>query len=78
MKLLPWEAKAHRIIYKLCEESYKQTNFKKNGRRYKKRRAYAVPELAQKLVECLGNPDESEERAKALFLSYDGIKALSS
>lgn len=75
MKLLPWEQKAHRIIQNLCRESYNQSNTSASGKKYKKHRPYSVPELAEDLIECLANQDE--ERAKALFLSYDGMKSLS-
>ena len=71
--LLPWERKAHDIIARLCYASYRQTNTKKDGTMYKKKRPYSVPKLAADLVECLGAEDE--ERAKAIFLSYDGIQA---
>jgi hypothetical protein len=73
LSTVAWRAKAETIIYKLCAESEKQANTRKDGKRYKKRRPYSVPSLAKDLVKCLGTDDE--ERAKAIFLSYDGMKA---
>ena len=69
-----WEKKAHRIISIVCKQSYKQTNTRKNGKKYKKHRPYHVPQLAKDLIKCL--EDQDEERAKALFLSYEGMKAI--
>lgn len=65
-----WQDKAHRLIGNLCHESYKQTN-PVPGRKHKD---YHVPELAKQLIECLNTDDE--HRAKALFLSYDGLNAI--
>jgi len=70
----PWEKKAHRIVYSLCLQSYRQANYRR-GRKLKRHHPYTVPYLASELVECLGTGDE--EKAKALFLSYNGMKAIS-
>lgn len=67
----PWAEKANRIISKLCLQAYREANPIKR----KKHRPYVVPSLAQELVECLDTDDEL--RAKRLFLSYEGIKAVS-
>jgi hypothetical protein len=65
----PWQEKAHRLIYNLCRTSYIQAN-KKN----KKHIPYSIPELAKELIDCLNTEDEV--RAKDIFLSYEGLKAL--
>ena len=61
-----WRTKAQDEILKLCRQSYVQANTRKDGKRYKKHQAYAVPVLAEELVDCLNTEDE--ERAKAIFL----------
>jgi hypothetical protein len=66
----PWAEKAHRIIGRLCLDSYRQSN-PKPGRKHV---PYVVPALAQDLVDCLNKDDEV--RAKCLFLSYEGMKAI--
>lgn len=75
----PWRDKANRIISSLCYESWKQTNFSPSGKQYKKHRPYSVPDLARDLVDCLGalNQVAAEEKAKSLFLSYEGLQAIS-
>lgn len=65
-----WQGKANRIIAKLSLQAYKTANPKPN----RKAKSYRIPDLAADLVECLAKDDE--ERAKALFLSYDGLKAI--
>jgi hypothetical protein len=65
-----WQEKAHRLIYNLCKTSYQQANYKKS----KKHIPYSVPELAQELIDCLNTEDEV--RAKDIFLSYEGLKAI--
>lgn len=66
-----WEKKAHRIIGKLCFDAHNKANPKNsNGIRPKKKKPYAVPALADELVQILGMSDEkeAEERAKAIFV----------
>lgn len=77
VQILDWRAKAHRLIFNLCWESWYQAQHDKHGKRYKKHHPYTVPELAEKLVACLGARDQAqgELEAKAIFLSYDGIQA---
>lgn len=70
----PWREKAHRIITTLAEREYRRTNFRRDGKPYAKHRPYSLPDLARDLVACLDTDDE--HRAKALFLSYDGLAAL--
>ena len=66
----PWEEKAHRIIARVCLESYRAANIKKDGSRRKRHVPYSVPDVARRLVEALGRNDE--ETAKAIFLfDYD-------
>lgn len=67
---MSWEDKAHRLIALLCRASYKQAN----ARPRKKHRPYSVPETAQELIACLDTRDE--KRAKAIFLSYEGLLAI--
>ena len=64
-----WRDKANRLISKLCLEANRAANLG-----HKKHVPYRVPELAKELVDCLEKNDE--HRAKSLFLSYDGLKAL--
>lgn len=67
--MLTWRDKAKRLIGNLCRQSYLSVN--RPGR--KRHVPYAVPELAQQLIDCLNRDDEIT--AKALFLSYDGLAA---
>lgn len=70
-----WEKKAHRIIGALCRASYEQANRLPDGSLRKKHRPYARPEVAQRLVECLGKRDE--ETAKSIFLfDYEASKVV--
>ena len=64
-----WRDKANNEIASMCMAAYLQANTKKDGSRYKKHRPYAIPELAQQLVDCLGNHDQKagEIRAKQIF-----------
>lgn len=62
-----WQDKANRIIAQECKRSYEQKNRLKNGQLRKKHVPYPVPELAEELIECLGQNDE--ERAKAIFIN---------
>jgi len=65
-----WEEKAHRIIARVCLESYRAANVKKDGSRRRRHVPYGVPDVAKRLVEALGRGDE--ETAKAIFLfDYD-------
>lgn len=69
----PWENKAHRIIAALCLQSKQEALARTNHRRKRQLRLqdccpYAVPQLAQDLIECLNTQDEA--RAKALFLRH--------
>lgn len=71
----PWQEKAHRLIGNVCRNSYEHAQISKlTGKRYKKHVPYSVPSFAQDLIDCLNTGNE--ERAKALFLSYEGMKAL--
>jgi hypothetical protein len=70
----PWRIKADRLIFKLSRQSHQQAQRRPGGGSYKRHHPYAVPDLARQLVECLNTNDE--HRAKALFLSYDGMKAI--
>lgn len=65
-----WREKANYMIAKLSLGAYKRENPVPG----KKHKPYAIPELAADLVVCLD--DNDEVRAKSLFLSYDGLKAL--
>ena len=64
-----WKEKAHRLISIACEQSRKQARGKR-----KKHVPYSPPEIASNLLDCLNNDDE--EKAKAIFLSYDGMKLI--
>ena len=64
-----WHDKAHELIAAMCMESYRQMN--PVSKKRKKHVQYAVPALAQLLVECLNKNDE--ERAKSIFMNYDII-----
>lgn len=65
-----WEKKAHRIIAAMSRAAYDRANRLPNGSLRKKRVPYVLPEVARKLVECLGKNDE--ETAKSIFLfDYD-------
>lgn len=66
-----WRGKAEKIIAELSRQSYEQANRLPSGQLRKKHVPYSTPTMAQDLVECLNTHDE--ERAKALFLSYDGL-----
>ena len=70
----PWIDKANRIIKTLSEKSYRDANIMKNGRKRKIYVPYSIPELAENLVQCIS--EGKEMRAKALFLSYDGMKSI--
>jgi hypothetical protein len=72
MNMKPWEEKANRLIASACYQSYVKANTMKNGERYKKHVPYIVPQIAENLIACLNKNDE--ETAKAIFLSYDGMK----
>ena len=64
---MSWHDRAKKIIGKLCEESYKQANFK-NGKRLKTYRPYSVPETAQRLIKAL---DEDDEETANAIMMYD-------
>jgi hypothetical protein len=70
-----WVDKANGIISTLCKESYAKANINPDGTKRKRHVPYAVPPLAQALVECLGTCDE--ERAKALFQAVHDFPELS-
>jgi len=75
-----WRVKAHKRIAELCLQSFQQTNQKKNGSYYKKRRPYAVPDEARALVDALGDHDQKagELKAKSIFVyGWNGYVALS-
>ena len=61
-----WRHKAHKIIGEISYAAWERANTKKNGARYKKHRAYTVPELATKLIKCLDKNDEVG--AKRIFI----------
>lgn len=61
-----WAKKAHREIGKMCAESYRQVNQKPDGTWYNRHRPYAVPEVAERLIQCLNEDDEVT--AKAIFI----------
>lgn len=65
-----WEAKAHRIISHLAKKAHEDANPKRG----KKHKPYRLPDLACALVTALGDNDEN--KAKALFLSYEGLKSV--
>jgi hypothetical protein len=70
-----WIPKAHRIIYALCEASWRTTNINpRTGRAYRTPRPYAVPQKARELVDALGQQDE--ERVKAIFLALNNNPAI--
>jgi len=70
-----WREKAHRIIAALCRQSYEQANRLPNGMLRKRHKPYSVPEVAQRLVDCLGRDDEAT--AKSIFMyDYDVEQAL--
>ncbi len=70
-----WQDKAHRLIYNACSQSYEQAQISRlTGKRYRSHVPYSVPQFAEDLIDCLNRNDE--EKAKALFLSYEGMKLL--
>ena len=60
-----WEDKVKDVIGKLCCVSYRQANFNKQGKKYKKHRPYSIPEEAQVLVKCLGMHDSRKAEIAA-------------
>jgi len=66
-----WHNKAHELIYAMCLAAYKRANPKPLRSSTKKAKPYCVPALAQELVACLNT--NNEEKAKAIFLTYDLI-----
>ena len=69
-----WRDKAQRLIANACMAEWKKANIIPSGKKRKHHVPYCIPKFAQALVECLN--DNDEERAKALFLSYDGMRLL--
>ena len=65
----PWIAKAREIAARYSHEAWRQANFDKTGKRYKRRRPYAVPAIAEALVKAIGLPDRTarEHECKRLF-----------
>jgi len=63
-----WRSKAHRIIAEECHAAWLEANTKRDGKRCRRQRPYAVPTLAEMLVACLNANDE--ERAKSLFIAH--------
>lgn len=61
-----WRCKANRIIGELCNQSYIQSNRKKDGSYRKKHVPYSVPILAKRLIDCLR--DNNEIGAKRIFI----------
>lgn len=70
-----WRKKAEQLIARLSLEAYRERNTKKNGELYKKYKPYAIPAVAEELVQILGMHDEkeAEERAKAIFIKLGEI-----
>lgn len=64
-----WRDNADRLIGRACFEAWRSANAGK-----RRHVPYRVPDIAQELVECLR--DDDEHRAKAIFLSYDGLALL--
>lgn len=71
---LAWRHKAERLIARLARQSFEQANMMRNGKLRKRHVPYALPALAEALVKCLDRNDE--ERAKALFLTHEGLEAV--
>ncbi len=71
--MTPWKEKANRLISNLSHQAWKEANFR-NGKQLKRYVPYTIPPLARELVECLDT--DNEERAKALFMTYDGLAAI--
>ena len=67
---MTWEHKAEKVIAKLCRLAYNQTNYDKNGKKYKRYRPYSAPEDARILTDCLGMKDRqaAEIRAKETMM----------
>ncbi len=63
----PWKVKANMVIAGMCLASYRTANVRKDGRVRKKHVPYAVPVDARILVDCLGDPENGEVRAKGVF-----------
>lgn len=72
-----WRGKAHRIIRLECEREYRRANPHPSRNSYSgyKQQPYRPTQLANDLVKCLDTDDELW--AKQLFLSYEGMKAIS-
>ena len=68
----PWEEKAHKLVTRLCHESYLQANTAPSGRLFNVPVRYTVPVIAEELINCLVINDE--ETAKAVYLKYYGKK----
>lgn len=67
---MSWQQKAQTIIAKLSMDAYRQANTRKNGKPYKRHRAYSLPQVAHDLVDCLNTNDE--HRAKSIMMwDYD-------
>jgi hypothetical protein len=60
-----WRARVSRVIAGLCADAYKAENYRKDGTKYKRHRAYHVPDTACELLECLNS--NNEERAKSIM-----------
>ena len=69
-----WKHKAHRLIHNACTIEYLSANTTKAGKKYWKHIPYIVPEIAENLIDFLNT--DNEERAKAIFLGYDGMKLM--
>lgn len=61
-----WRDKVHETIGRLCREAYLKANTTKSGKRLKRHVPYAIPSIAQDLVDALGRDDE--ETCKAIML----------
>ena len=64
-----WEDKVEKVIGRLSYISWAQTNYDKQGNRYKRHHPYSIPEEARELVACLGDHDRrrAEIRAKEIM-----------
>ena len=60
-----WQTKAHRIIGELSRESWRKANMLPNGKLRKRHVPYSIPDVAQRLIECLDRNDEIG--AKVIF-----------
>lgn len=60
-----WENKVERVISLFAQQAYRDANFDKHGKKYKRPRPYRMPEEAEKLVQVLGMHDRKKAEIKA-------------